>query len=137
MFVCLFVSNKKKRLGQNFFWNLTWPQGRFIDEQFFKYLPPTSSIFIELKIHEISFFKFANLFLVLFYSVYKEKTFTIEMAQYSKTWRTIRTRRYMLIHEDQEEQEDICLYIKNKIINYNTWRTRRYILIHKEQEYIF
>ena len=34
----------------------------------------------------------------------------------------------MLIHEEQEEQEEIFLYNKNKKIYSNTLRIRRYIL---------
>ena len=48
LFVCLSVrlySIKVKRaepskLGPNFVWNLTWPQGKFIDTQNFKHLSP-------------------------------------------------------------------------------------------------
>ena len=39
----------------------------------------------------------------------------------------------MLIHEEQEEQKDICLYMKNKKNKKKysyTIRTRKYILIH-------
>ena len=44
LFVCLFVSNKRQNdwtdRAQFFLWDIAWSQGRFMDDQIFKNLPP-------------------------------------------------------------------------------------------------
>ena len=49
VFVCLYPIKVKTALnltGPNFVWRLTWPQGRFMYDQNFKYQPPTKFDFL-------------------------------------------------------------------------------------------
>ena len=61
----------------NFAWDLTWPQGKFMNDQNFKYLPPSKFDFLKflkiLKIHEIFLLKSANFFLFCF-TMYTKRT---------------------------------------------------------------
>ena len=71
--VCLFVSSKRQNgwtdRAQIFLWDITWPQGRFmndLNDQNFKYWLHQNSIFIKFlkkfKIHEFFLWKSANYF---------------------------------------------------------------------------
>ena len=50
-----------------------------MNDQNFKNLPSTNSIFIKFENPGNFFYKICELFLVLFYSVYKDEMFTIEI----------------------------------------------------------
>ena len=84
LFVCLFVSNNRQHVwaGLNFLWDITWPQGRFMNDQSFKYLSPSKLVFIKfLKILKINDFFCENrrIIFVLFYGKHKENMFTITL----------------------------------------------------------
>ena len=53
-------------------WDLTWPQGRFINDQNFKNLLLKNRLSLSLKIHNFFFYKIREFFLVLFYNVHNE-----------------------------------------------------------------
>ena len=80
--VCLYPINVKtaEPIGPNFFVELAWPQGGFMNDQNFKYIClHQNSIFIKflkiLKIHEV-FCENPRIIFVLFYDVHKENMFT-------------------------------------------------------------
>ena len=82
--VCLYPINVKtaEPIGPIFLWDITWPQGRFMNDQNFKYLSPSKFVFIKfLKILKINDFFCENrrIIFVLFYGKHKENMFTITL----------------------------------------------------------
>ena len=84
LFVCLYPINVKttEPIGLKFLWDLTEPQGRFMQIKISNICLHQNSIFIKflkiLKIHEI-FCENPRIIFVLFYDVHKENMFTINL----------------------------------------------------------
>ena len=65
LFVCLYPINVKtaEPIGPYFLWDITWPQGRFMDDQIFKNLPQSKFDFWKFwKYTTFFFIKSANFF---------------------------------------------------------------------------
>ena len=61
--VCIQLTSKRlNRSGPHFLWHLAWPQGRFMDDQFFKNLPQSKFYFKFFSQFPIFFIKSAKIF---------------------------------------------------------------------------
>ena len=76
-------------------WELAWPQGKFMDDRIFKNLLQTKLDFENSKIHDI-------FCLFLFYNVYKENMFTIEIEDSAKKSLVIPNLAKILFLEEEE-----------------------------------
>ena len=101
--VCLYPMKRLNQLSQNFVRDLTWPQGRFMDDQISKISPQQNSIFIQFwKSTKSFFYKLRATFYLLCYKVYKEKMFTIEIedglgAPWNRRWAWSTLKAQLLI----------------------------------------